>query len=221
MFLIATQIRHLLWANFDIYKMAEAKPIDFSQMRKPTRKRDRKEEKKDQPQEAATSGPIDAQYLEMLDRIYGILQTSRGKSMNPSANQSVAIAPAVSRQGTKKTCFSNFADVCAHLKRKEKHLQDYISTELGSQTSLAGGSQLILKGRFMDKQIEHVLRGYITEYVSCHMCGNLSTLLVKDKQTRAYEMQCINCNSIRSVKAIKGGFVATAKGDRRKAKANT
>ena len=58
----------------------------------------------------------------MLDRIYGLLESSRGKSSNATGNRSVAIAPAVSRQGTKKTCFSNFADVCAHLKRKEKHL---------------------------------------------------------------------------------------------------
>jgi translation initiation factor 2 subunit 2 len=188
--------------------MAEA--IDFTKMRKPTRKKKGTEEVKEEDQ-------VDGAYLEMLERIYGLLEASRQGSKGSSEQGPIAVAPRVVRQGSKKTAFINFMEVCNHLRRKEKHIQDFVYTELGTTGSLAGGNQLILKGVFKDKQIEHVLRNYITEYVACHMCGQLETALIKDKSTRAYEMQCKSCGCIRSVKTITGGFMAKARGERRRA----
>jgi translation initiation factor 2 subunit 2 len=101
----------------------------------------------------------------MLDRIYELLAAQKG--LNKQAGEGpMAIAPRVIRHGAKKTAFINFQEVCNHLRRKETHLIDFIYTELGTTGSQAGGNQLILKGVFKDKQIEHVLRSYITEYVA-------------------------------------------------------
>lgn len=67
-----------------------------------------------------------------------------------------------------------------------------------------GNSQLIIKGRFQQKQIENVLRRYIKEYVTCHTCRSPDTILQKD--TRLFFLQCETCGSRCSVASIKSGF---------------
>lgn len=76
--------------------------------------------------------------------------------------------------------------------------------ELGTSGSVDGNSQLIIKGRFQQKQIENVLRRYIKEYVTCHTCRSPDTILQKD--TRLFFLQCETCGSRCSVASIKSGF---------------
>jgi len=114
--------------------------------------------------------------------------------------------PQVMRVGTKKSSFSNFAEICKMLHRQPKHLLAFLLAELGTSGSLDGNSQLIIKGRFQQKQIETVLRGYIKEYVTCHTCRSPETILQKD--TRLYFLQCETCGSRCSVTSIKSGFQA-------------
>ena len=47
------------------------------------------------------------------------------------------------------------------LHRHQKHLLDFLLSELGTSGSIDGCNQLIIKGRFQQKQIENVLRRYI------------------------------------------------------------
>jgi translation initiation factor 2 subunit 2 len=42
--------------------------------------------------------------------------------------------------------------------------------ELGTEGSLDGNQRLVVKGRYVHRQIESLLKKYIMEYVSCHMC---------------------------------------------------
>jgi hypothetical protein len=81
--------------------MAEA--IDFSTLRKSNRGK-----KKKAKEEAKAEGvPVDANYLQMLDRIYDLLAAKKGS--NASAGEGpTAIAPRVVRHGAKKTAFINF-----------------------------------------------------------------------------------------------------------------
>ena len=73
-------------------------------------------------------------------------------------------------------------------------------------------NQLIIKGRFQQKQIENVLRRYIKEYVTCHTCRSPETLLQKDDQTRVVFLQCETCGSRCSVTKVSSGYQAiTAK----------
>ena len=102
----------------------EAKAINFAQMR-PRRKRERENK------ETADKSVVDPEYLEMLNRIYALLQASRPSSKS-SQGQIVAIAPQVARSGTKKTAFKNFMDVSIHLNRKPQHLQDFFYKELNT-----------------------------------------------------------------------------------------
>lgn len=90
------------------------------------------------------------------------------------------------------------------LHRQPKHLLDFLLAELGTSGSVDGNSQLIIKGRFQQKQIENVLRRYIKEYVTCHTCRSPDTILQKD--TRLFFLQCETCGSRCSVASIKSGF---------------
>jgi translation initiation factor 2 subunit 2 len=88
---------------------------------------------------------------------------------------------------------------------------------------------LIIKGRFSQKQIENVLRRYISkliwtlkrkgillaknysilfseEYVTCHTCRSPDTNLVKEE--RIFFLQCDKCGSKCAVASIKSGFQA-------------
>uniref|UniRef100_A0A8C5VUK5 Eukaryotic translation initiation factor 2 subunit 2 n=1 Tax=Microcebus murinus TaxID=30608 RepID=A0A8C5VUK5_MICMU len=107
--------------------------------------------------------------------------------------------------GTKKTYFVNFTDICKLLHRQPKHLA-FLLAELGTSGSIDGNNQLVIKGRFQQKQIENVLRRYIKEYVTCHTCRSPDTILQKD--TRLYFLQRETCHSRCSVASIKTGFQA-------------
>ncbi|KAI6179497.1 EIF2B-5 domain-containing protein [Aphelenchoides besseyi] len=112
----------------------------------------------------------------------------------------------VARAGSKKTAFTNFAEICRLLKRQPKHVLNFLLAELGTTGSIDGNQCLIVKGRFQQKHFESVLRKYITEYVTCHTCRSSDTELTKD--TRLFFLKCNVCNSQCSVTAIKSGFTA-------------
>ena len=92
------------------------------------------------------------------------------------------------------------------LHRSQKHMQAFLLAELGTSGSVDANNQLIIKGRFQQKQIEVVLRRYIKEYVACQTCRSPDTILQKD--TRLFFLQCETCGSRRSVASIKSGFQA-------------
>ena len=51
------------------------------------------------------------------------------------------------------------------MNRQPEHVQQFLLAELGTSGSLDGQSRLIVKGRFMPKAFEGVLRRYMNEYV--------------------------------------------------------
>lgn len=54
---------------------------------------------------------------------------------------------------------------------------------------------------------------FVVEYVTCKTCKSPDTILSKDN--RLYFVQCESCGSTRSVSAIKTGFKAQTRDDRR------
>jgi translation initiation factor 2 subunit 2 len=148
----------------------------------------------------------DYTYDELLKRVFDIMREKNPDMVAGEKKRFVMKPPQVVRVGTKKSSFSNFAEICKMLHRQPKHLLAFLLAELGTSGSLDGNSQLIIKGRFQQKQIESVLRGYIKEYVTCHTCRSPETILQKD--TRLYFLQCETCGSRCSVTSIKSGFQA-------------
>jgi len=159
----------------------------------------------------------DYSYTEMLDRVFSLI-----RDRNPGIDQKkrhTMPPPLISRVGTRKTMWSNFEQICKVMHRLTEHLMTFVLAELGTEGSVDGSKRLILKGRYVQKQMESILKKYIMEYVTCHMCKSPETLLTRDSVTRLFFLSCETCGSRRSVAPIKSGFHATSRSDRRAAKA--
>ncbi|EIW72295.1 hypothetical protein TREMEDRAFT_26804 [Tremella mesenterica DSM 1558] len=156
-------------------------------------------------QEAWVSEGRDPTYAELLDRFFRLLHQHNPELAGDKKRYTI-VPPQVAREGTKKTVFSNIYDICRRMHRQPEHLIQFLYAELGTQGSVDGAQRLIMKGRYTQKQIENVLRKYITEYVTCKICKSPDTLL--GKENRLYFMTCESCGSRLSVSAIKAGYQA-------------
>ncbi|KAK0175389.1 hypothetical protein PV327_009141 [Microctonus hyperodae] len=198
--------------NFDL-------DMDFSKTKKKKKKKkdldelvaeEERKEIDDKENEEDTSlwvgSDRDYTYDELLLRVFNIMREKNPDMVAGKKQKFVMRPPQVVRIGTKKTSFANFTEICKTLHRQPKHLLDFLLAELGTSGSVDGNSQLIIKGRFQQKQIENVLRRYIKEYVTCHTCRSPDTILQKD--TRLFFLQCETCGSRCSVASIKSGFQA-------------
>ena len=172
----------------------------------------------------------DYHYEELLGRVFGILRENNPE-LAGEKHKTILKPPQVLREGTKKTVFVNFPDLCKAMHRSPEHVIAYLLTELGTSGNLDGQARLIVKGRFLPKVFEGILRRYINDYVICNMCKSADTLL--HKENRLYILRCqavrgpahqpcrapcraltrerpspAQCGASRSVSAIKSGFVA-------------
>ncbi|XP_046360390.1 eukaryotic translation initiation factor 2 subunit 2-like isoform X1 [Haliotis rufescens] len=148
----------------------------------------------------------DYTYDELLTRVFDIMREKNPDMVAGEKKKFVMRPPQVLRVGTRKSSFANFADICRLLHRQPKHVLAFLLAELGTSGSVDGNNQLIIRGKYNQKQIENVLRRYIKEYVTCHTCRSPDTLLQKD--TRLFFLQCETCGSRCSVASIKSGFQA-------------
>jgi len=165
---------------------------------------------------AADSDDRDYSYFELLERVFNLL-----KEKNPNLatrKKHTMPPPQLVRVGTRKTMWANFNTICQTMHRQPEHVMSFCLAELGTEGSIDGNQRLIIKGRYMPKQIESLLKKYIMEYVTCHMCRNPETTLSRDNMSRLYFLQCESCGSRRSVAPIKSGFHATMRTERRKNK---
>lgn len=156
-------------------------------------------------QSAWANSDRDYTYDELLELVFNIIK-EKNPEIAGERKKLVMRPPQVLRVGTKKSSFANFIDICKSLHRQPKHVQAFLLAELGTSGSVDANNQLIIKGRFQQKQIESVLKKYIKEYVSCQTCRSPETILQKD--TRLFFLQCETCGSRRSVASIKSGFQA-------------
>ncbi|CAO3591475.1 unnamed protein product [Absidia cylindrospora] len=154
----------------------------------------------------------DYTYDELLGRVFNILRQNNPELVGEKKRYTI-VPPSIHREGNKKTIFANVADISKRLHREPEHVIQFLFAELGTTGSVDGAQRLIIKGRFQQKQIENVLRRYIVEYVTCKTCKSPDTIMTKDN--RLYFVQCESCGSTRSVTAIKTGFKAQTKEDRR------
>ncbi|KAK9949291.1 hypothetical protein M0R45_004824 [Rubus argutus] len=126
----------------------------------------------------------DYEYEELLGRVYNILR-EHNPELAGDRRRTVMRPPQVLREGTKKTVFVNFMDLCKTMHRQPEHVQNFL---------------------FAPKNFEGILRRYVNEYVICLGCKSPDTIL--SKENRLYFLRCEKCGSGRSVAQIKQGFVA-------------
>ncbi|CAL9111465.1 unnamed protein product [Musa textilis] len=154
----------------------------------------------------------DYKYEELLGRVFNILRENN-PDLAGDRRRTVMRPPQVLREGTKRTVFVNFMDLCKMMHRQPEHVMNFLLAEMGTSGSLDGQQRLVVKGRFAPKNFEGILRRYINEYVICDGCKSPDTIL--SKENRLLFLRCEQCGSSRSVAPIKAGFVARV--DRRKA----
>ncbi|TCD60137.1 hypothetical protein EIP91_010685 [Steccherinum ochraceum] len=148
----------------------------------------------------------DYTYPELLQRFYNQLHAANPALLNSAGKRYTIAPPQLAREGNKKTIFANVTDICRRMHRQPEHVIQYMFAEMGTTGSVDGSGRLVIKGRFQQKQVEHVLRRYIVEYVTCKTCKSPDTLLTKEN--RIFFLACESCGSRRSVNAIKTGFQA-------------
>ncbi|KVH94137.1 Translation initiation factor IF2/IF5 [Cynara cardunculus var. scolymus] len=147
----------------------------------------------------------DYKYEELLGRVFHILRENNPE-LAGDRRRTVMRPPQVLREGTKKTVFVNFMDLCKSMHRQPEHAMTFLLAELGTSGSLDGQQRLVVKGRFAPKNFEGILRRYVNEYVICNGCKSPDTIL--SKENRLFFLRCEKCGSGRSVAQIKAGFVA-------------
>lgn len=83
------------------------------------------------------------------------------------------------------------------MNRNQDHVHQFVLSELGTEGSIAGDGQLVLKGKYGPKHIEALLRKYITEYVTCQMCKSPNTTMERDSRIRLFNQHCEACGAYR------------------------
>jgi translation initiation factor 2 subunit 2 len=102
-------------------------------------------------------------YDSLLSRFF-VLLAQKNPDHASSGSRSYKIPPPQClREGNKKTIFANIAEICKRMKRTDEHVTSYLFAELGTSGSVDGSRRLVIKGRFQQKQIENVLRRYISK----------------------------------------------------------
>nr|GLL42857.1 eukaryotic translation initiation factor 2 subunit beta-like isoform X2 [Ipomoea trifida] len=147
----------------------------------------------------------DYEYEELLGRVFNILRENNPE-LAGDRRRTVMRPPQVLREGTKKTVFVNFMDLCKTMHRQPEHVMAFLLAEMGTSGSLDGQQRVVVKGRFAPKNFEGILRRYVNEYVICNGCKSPDTIL--SKENRLFFLRCEKCGSGRSVAPIKAGFVA-------------
>ena len=158
----------------------------------------------------------DYTYSELLVRVVGILHAHNPDLMEKKRRNMKP--PQLTRVGTKKTLWVNFQEICTMMQRPPEHVFQFFMAELGTEGSIDGNQRLVIRGKYVPKYIESLLRKYIVEYVTCQMCRSPNTELVKDQATRLHFCNCSDCGSVRSVAPIRTGYHATSRADRRAAR---
>ena len=173
----------------------------------------------DQAQEFEDGVPdrrADYTYEELLDRVVDLLQANNPDLIEKKRTK--IKPPQLQLLSSKKTLWVNFQEICSMMQRDPQHVYQFFMAELGTEGSIDGNQRLIIRGRYLAKYIESLLRKYVLEYVTCEMCRSPSTDLIRDQRSRLYLCHCRECGSQRSVAPIRSGYHATSRADRRAAR---
>jgi len=155
-------------------------------------------------------------YEDLLDRVVDLLQANNPDLVEKKRTR--IKPPQLQLLSSKKTLWINFQEICSMMQRDPQHVYQFFMAELGTEGSIDGNQRLIIRGKYVAKYIESLLRKYVVEYVTCEMCRSPNTDLVKDQGSRLYFCNCRDCGSSRSVAPIRSGYHATSRADRRAAR---
>lgn len=111
----------------------------------------------------------------LLSRFFNLLAQKNPDHASSGSRSYKIPPPQCLREGNKKTIFANIAEICKRMKRTDEHVTSYLFAELGTSGSVDGSRRLVIKGRFQQKQIENVLRRYISKSSTTGISINVFT----------------------------------------------
>jgi translation initiation factor 2 subunit 2 len=172
----------------------------------------------DEAQELGEANDRRAEYTydELLERVVELLQVNNPDLVEKKRTR--IKPPQLQLMSSKKTMWVNYQEICSMMQRDPQHVYQFFMAELGTEGSIDGNQRLIIRGKYLGKYIESLLRKYVVEYVTCEMCRSANTDLVKNQASRLHFCNCRDCGSSRSVAVIKSGYHATSRADRRAAR---
>ena len=124
----------------------------------------------------------------------------------------------VTRFISTRTSFQNFEALRTKINRPENHILDFFKVELDVEGIIGPEGNMILSGKYQNKHINNLYKQYLAEFVRCHDCRKLQTVMDKDKNTRLQTLTCTLCGSHRNLAKIQSRFHVTKRGERRAAK---
>lgn len=155
-------------------------------------------------------------FTELLDRIESIMSAKVVDQEEEAKDQRGELP--ISRFVATKTTIINFSALCTQLDRKEEHLLNYIKSEMDCEGNLGSEGNVMLQGKHKGPVINGIYKKYVEQFVQCLGCKSLKTEMVKDPSTRLFNLKCKVCDATRTVQAIKQGYHALRKGERRAAR---
>lgn len=70
--------------------------------------------------------------------------------------------PTLSRVGSTRTAWTNYKQICELMNRNSEHVQQFFLVELDTTGAIDGSENLLIRGRYLPKVIESILRQYIS-----------------------------------------------------------
>ena len=91
--------------------------------------------------------------FQLLGRFYSLLYQSHPSLSGGSNKKKYTIPPPqLFREGSKRSVFANIADICKRMHRQPEHVIQFLFAELGTNGSVDGSAQLVIKGRFQQSE---------------------------------------------------------------------
>ncbi|EED43795.1 protein translation initiation factor IF-2b [Enterocytozoon bieneusi H348] len=92
----------------------------------------------------------------------------------------------------------NIEEVAIQLNRQPEHLSKYILKGLFSEGTINDKGILNIDGRFVQSEVENLIKRFINEFVICKSCESIDNTVII-KKNRLFFVHCNDCNSERCV----------------------
>lgn len=99
----------------------------------------------------------------------------------------------------------NVEEVAIQLNRQSEHLSKYILKGLFSEGNINDKGILNIDGRFVQSEVENLIKRFINEFVICKSCESIDNTVII-KKNRLFFVHCNDCNSERCVGNIIEGL---------------
>jgi translation initiation factor 2 subunit 3 len=145
------------------------------------------------------------QYEKLLEDVKNICVKKSTKKTTIKINP-----PECHKQGGARTIWTNFQLITEQLEKPIEHFKQFVSSEIGTNTSLTSQNELLLYGSYRPNNFENVVRSYLRKYCKCGGCGNFDVILEVSKNYDT--ITCKWCGNSKVMNCISNDYSKKGKG---------